>query len=108
MKTTKTKKKSVSSATIDRMANEITRLDDQSRDIELLGKRIERIEGEVAVKFATIEQVSALFVTLRKLLSKASAELAVSSSYTQKEIAEMSADDYREKVLVPLGMGRRV
>jgi hypothetical protein len=85
-----------------------SQLADQDRWIGQIQSKITALEGEVEVKFAAIAQVSNLFVTLRRVLNNASAELAGAASYTQEEIARMSADEYREKVLVPLNMGRRV
>jgi predicted nucleic acid-binding Zn-ribbon protein len=112
-KTTKAKKaKAVSQVTIDRMAAEITRiavrLDDVNRYHETLHNKMTALEGEAEVRSAAITQVSDLFTTLRRVLNNASAELAGAASYTQQEISRMSADEYCEKVLVPLNMGRRV
>jgi hypothetical protein len=75
---------------------------------QVLEQRMDRLETETRVKFSAITQVSELFTTLRRILNNASAELAGAVSYTQEEISRMSADEYREKVLVPLNMGRRV
>lgn len=84
------------------------RVSDLNRYHETLGKKVQAVEGASEVQSATLTQVSDLFVTLRKVLGNASAELAGAASYTQQEISRMSADEYREKVLVPLNMGRRV
>jgi hypothetical protein len=86
----------------------VTRLDDQDRYIQTLRDKMAALESEARAKFAAITQVSDLFTTLRRVLNHASAELAGAASYTQEEISRMSADEYREKVLVPLNMGRRV
>lgn len=104
------KKKSSRSAIYGKLSLETLtiRLDDQDRCIETQRKKIESLEGDMQVRFATISQVSDLFTTLRRVLNNASAELAGATSYTQQEIAAMSADEYRDKVLVPLNMGRRV
>jgi hypothetical protein len=84
------------------------RLDDHDRYLETQRNKIAALEGDLQARFAAITQVSELFTTLRRVLNNASAELAGAASYTQEEIARMSADEYREKVLVPLNMGRRV
>lgn len=90
-----------------RLRSEI-RIDDlERRDTQLFNK-LTALEGDVAVKFATLTQVADLFTTLRRVLNTASAELAGAASFTQQEISRMSSEEYREKVLVPLNMGRRV
>jgi hypothetical protein len=104
-KTKTAQQKADISLALDRMATRITDID---RYAGQLFKKIEKLEGEVEVKFAAITQVSDLFTTLRKVLQQASTELAGAASYTQQEISRMSADEYRDKVLVPLNMGRRV
>ena len=92
-------------AQIDRLVTDIHHLRIAKQALEV---RMDRLEQETRAKFAALTQVADLFTTLRRVLNMASAELAGAASYTQKEIADMSADDYREKVLVPLNMGRRV
>jgi uncharacterized protein YoxC len=72
------------------------------------GTKIGQIESDLKVGSAVTAQVSDLFTTLRRVLNNASKELAGAASYTQQEISRMSADEYRDKVLVPLNMGRRV
>jgi hypothetical protein len=99
------KPKSAQSAALVRMTQEIF---DLRTAKQLLEARMDRFQQELEVKFAAIQQVSDLFITLRRVLNNASAELAGAASYTQQEISRMSAEDYREKVLVPLNMGRRV
>jgi len=94
-----------SSLVLDRMSSELLHVRIVCNSLE---QRCDRLEQEARVKFASITQVADLFTTLRKVLNNASAELAGAASYTQEEISRMSADEYREKVLVPLNMGRRV
>ena len=101
----KISKPAKSSLTLDRMAAEIVGL---RKAVNVLEEGRDRTNEEIAVKFATITQVADLFTILRRVLNSASAELAGAASYTQQEIARMSADEYREKVLVPLNIGRRV
>jgi len=84
------------------------RVSDLNRWHESLGNKVQALEGDAEVRSAAITQVSDLFTTMRRVLNSASAELAGAASYTQQEISRMSADEYREKVLVPLNMGRRV
>jgi hypothetical protein len=111
------KQKQKSAKTIERLALKTVsirlmdaerRLNDVERRNEQLYNKLVALEGEARSKFAAITQVSDLFVTLRKVLNQASAELAGAASYTQQEIAAMSSEEYRAKVLVPLNMGRRV
>ena len=82
--------------------------EDLNRWRESLHNKITQIEGDLNVRAASVVQVSDLFTTLRRVLNNASKELAGAASYTQSEISRMSADEYRDKVLVPLNMGRRV
>jgi hypothetical protein len=84
------------------------RINDLERRNTQLWNKLEALEGKISVEFGALTQVSDLFVTLRKVLSSASAELAGAASFTQQEISRMSSEEYREKVLVPLNMGRRV
>ena len=84
------------------------KLDDLNRWHEALHNKLTQIEGDMEVRSAATTQVSDLFTTLRRVLNNASKELAGAASYTQAEISRMSADEYRDKVLVPLNMGRRV
>ena len=82
--------------------------EDLNRWRESLHNKITQIEGDMEVRSAATTQVSDLFTTLRRVLNNASKELAGAASYTRQEISRMSADEYRDKVLVPLNMGRRV
>jgi chromosome segregation ATPase len=84
------------------------KISDLNRWHEALVNKVQALEGDAEVRSAAITQVSDLFTTLRRVLNNASAELAGAASYTQQEISRISADEYREKVLVPLNMGRRV
>ena len=84
------------------------RVEDLNRWHESMHSKITQIEGDLEVRSASVVQISDLFTTLRRVLNNASKELAGAASYTQSEISRMSADEYRDKVLVPLNMGRRV
>ena len=107
------------SRTLDRMSAAIAdvskRVDGLQEDhnrlvvrVEDLNRWHESIKDDLKVTSASVVQISDLFTTLRRVLNNASKELAGAASYTQSEISRMSADEYRDKVLVPLNMGRRV
>jgi uncharacterized protein YoxC len=84
------------------------KVEDLIRWHESMHNKVTPIEGDLEVRSASVVQISDLFTTLRRVLNNASKELAGAASYTQQEIEKMSADEYRDKVLVPLNMGRRV
>ena len=114
------------SRTLDRMSTEIgtlrvglaaaeesnarlaVKIDNLNHWHKSMHSKITQIEDDLKVRSAATTQVSDLFTTLRRVLNNASKELAGAASYTRQEISRMSADEYRDKVLVPLNMGRRV
>lgn len=95
----------------------------QELDIEFLKSRVrylESLEGQVSSissdfrsykseHLTVLKQYGALRVALQTLqrgFETAAQQLEISLGYTQKEVSAMGSEEYRDKILKPLGMGK--
>jgi hypothetical protein len=79
-----------------------------------LEQTVEELAARVEIAIARHDLMLNNHATVREVLrdlatafEKTAYKLTVASSYTKEEVNAMSADEYRDKVLIPLGLGRQ-
>jgi len=80
---------------------------DAGRRIDDLQNKMAALESRLEVVTLTNNQVADLFTRLKDTMNYVADQLETPVTYTQEEIARMGAEEYRDKILIPLGMGRR-